>query len=146
MPRYDYKCPACKNVFEAFRKIEHRNDVTCPDCGGKAEMTFIIAPMTQLASIDAMYNFSQGYYDYGLGCYIRTRKQREEKMAELGVTPLISETIEEVGAKPVKPSKIKVKMEDVKDAREYAHAMLRKGWRPPTENDVNEIKKSIGAA
>ncbi len=42
MPAYDYKCKSCGNIFEEFRTIEKRNDLSqCPECGSnKVEMSF----------------------------------------------------------------------------------------------------------
>lgn len=38
MPRYDYKCPDCGNVFEQQHSIKFEGDIECPKCGyGKCE-------------------------------------------------------------------------------------------------------------
>ena len=141
MPRYDYLC--CGEVFEAYAPITERNKMLCPHCGKEAPMTFITPPYTQLASLDALFNYSQGYFDYGLGAHIRTRKQREMRMAELGVSPLLSEHTEDVASKPKPVGKTKVSVEDFKDAMEEGRAKLKQGWRPPTSKDVESVVKDI---
>ena len=37
MPAYDYKCPACENVFEITRGIRDADVVTCPECATQAK-------------------------------------------------------------------------------------------------------------
>ena len=38
MPLYDYKCKECHHEFEGVSKIEDRNKVPCPKCGGKSDL------------------------------------------------------------------------------------------------------------
>ena len=40
MARYDYKCPACGNVFEVEHPMSERPTITCPDCGEVAQRVF----------------------------------------------------------------------------------------------------------
>jgi putative FmdB family regulatory protein len=41
MPKYDFRCPKCDNVFEAFRGFAQGTDgVTCPDDGELATRLF----------------------------------------------------------------------------------------------------------
>lgn len=35
MPRYDFRCLKCKNVFEYERSFTDSKDPPCPDCGHK---------------------------------------------------------------------------------------------------------------
>ena len=37
MPTYDYKCPACGAVFEAFHKMSETVVIVCEECGAVAE-------------------------------------------------------------------------------------------------------------
>ena len=87
MPRYDYLCEN-GHIFEKFLKmVNSGQDQTCT-CGAIAKKTFIVPPSTQLPSVDnQIYNNGQGYFDWGLGKHISTRKEREERMAQLGVMP-----------------------------------------------------------
>lgn len=39
MPMYDYKCEACGLEFEKNRKVEDRENATCPACGAQATKT-----------------------------------------------------------------------------------------------------------
>ena len=40
MARYDYKCTACGKVFEVEHPMSERPEVSCPDCGARAEQVF----------------------------------------------------------------------------------------------------------
>lgn len=34
MPIYEYQCPSCRRVFEAFRSMAQANETApCPNCG-----------------------------------------------------------------------------------------------------------------
>lgn len=35
MPIYDYRCEGCATEFEARRPVEQRDEVPCPQCGGR---------------------------------------------------------------------------------------------------------------
>lgn len=37
MPTYDYECPHCKHVFEAFQKMTDAPLDKCPKCGKKVK-------------------------------------------------------------------------------------------------------------
>lgn len=36
MPTYDFKCDICGKEFSDFVSIREKDNVRCPDCGGKA--------------------------------------------------------------------------------------------------------------
>lgn len=40
MPAYDYKCPACNDVFEVTRAFGDRSVVYCPSCAVEAKRIF----------------------------------------------------------------------------------------------------------
>jgi putative FmdB family regulatory protein len=40
MPTYDYKCPACDEVFEIKRSLSDETPVTCPICHGETRRVF----------------------------------------------------------------------------------------------------------
>ncbi len=40
MPNYDFKCFQCEKRFGVFVSIKDRDQVKCPDCGGKTEQLF----------------------------------------------------------------------------------------------------------
>ncbi len=43
MPKYDYRCSACDNQFEAYHSMSaHRP--ACPNCGSDVEPLFLHAP------------------------------------------------------------------------------------------------------
>lgn len=44
MPRYDYQCRKCENVFEITRSINDSSDVICPHCESKDTKKLISAP------------------------------------------------------------------------------------------------------
>jgi len=35
MPTYDFKCDKCGKKFSEFVSIREKDNVRCPDCGGK---------------------------------------------------------------------------------------------------------------
>jgi len=46
MPTYDYQCSECDHVFEAFRKISERNDISelvCPACTRGGSSNYIMS-------------------------------------------------------------------------------------------------------
>ena len=143
MPRYDYLCKPCDKVFEAVVPMATRRDMLCPSCHNPVQMTFIVPPYTQSPRHDAYYNHGQGYFDYGLGTFIRGRRHREEVMAAKGVMPLKQNlSREEVQENPVPVGKIKISTEDFRDARELGQARLRQGWKPQTTQQIiDRVKK-----
>lgn len=40
MPRYDYRCPECNEVFEVTHGMRERPEVVCPTCGAAAQRVF----------------------------------------------------------------------------------------------------------
>ena len=40
MPRYDYRCDPCDEVFEIERPTSDRSEVACPSCGTIARRVF----------------------------------------------------------------------------------------------------------
>lgn len=40
MPAYDYRCPACNDVFEVTRAAGATENVCCPSCGTVAKRVF----------------------------------------------------------------------------------------------------------
>ena len=40
MPTYDYRCPACDDVFEVNRPMGSTDSVCCPACGEIAKKVF----------------------------------------------------------------------------------------------------------
>jgi len=40
MPAYDYRCPACDDLFEVTRPASARDEVCCPSCGTVAKRVF----------------------------------------------------------------------------------------------------------
>ena len=38
MPIYEYKCPKCRHKFDKKRPMDSHQFVTCPKCGGEADL------------------------------------------------------------------------------------------------------------
>lgn len=36
MPLYEYRCEACQQVFEAYKRLSDEREETCPACGGNS--------------------------------------------------------------------------------------------------------------
>ena len=60
MPRYDYKCRSCDNVFELRQSFDAETVAPCPKCGSTANRQFHAPPVIFKGS---------GWYvnDYGKG-------------------------------------------------------------------------------
>jgi putative FmdB family regulatory protein len=76
MPNYEYRCESCKSEWDAFHSIETRYDEWCSSCGERATKTF--------RTPHAVNPDMEPHYDYGLGKRISSRRQRKERMQELG--------------------------------------------------------------
>lgn len=47
MPRYDFLCTTCSQVFELDLPVARRSEATCPQCGSRElRQVFLSAPMT----------------------------------------------------------------------------------------------------
>lgn len=58
MPRYDYRCTACRNEFELTQSFSEAGTGTCPVCSGAGQRVFHAVPVIYKGS---------GFYttDYG---------------------------------------------------------------------------------
>ena len=54
MARYDYRCTACRQVFEVEHGMTEHPDVTCPDCG---------APATKVFNATGIHFEGSGFYN-----------------------------------------------------------------------------------
>jgi putative FmdB family regulatory protein len=76
MPVYTYECNGCKKIFDTYRHVDERH-IACPYCGNKTEI-IIDGPIVVLFDIDP-------YFDKGMNCYVKSKKDRLRKMAEKGL-------------------------------------------------------------
>jgi putative FmdB family regulatory protein len=54
MPLYEYRCGACRRIFEAYTRLsEEGKSVACPACGGPSEKVGISLFSTAGAGKDA---------------------------------------------------------------------------------------------
>ena len=60
MPRYDYKCSSCENIFELRQSFDAETIAPCPKCGSTSNRQFHAPPIIFKGS---------GWYvnDYGKG-------------------------------------------------------------------------------
>lgn len=70
-----YEFEHCGERFTVFQAMDDKHKAKCPQCGKRAQRVWNPAKFT--------IDFVPGY-DYGLGKYIDTKKQREEVMREVG--------------------------------------------------------------
>ena len=58
MPRYDYKCRECTDIFELVQSISEAGKGVCPSCGGDGQRVYHAVPVIYKGS---------GFYttDYG---------------------------------------------------------------------------------
>ena len=77
MPVYDFRCKACGHTDEYVKSF---NDDEVPDCD------ICDTSMTQLVSLWAKtpgrWGDTNGYFDRGLGCYVKNFSHRDKLMKE----------------------------------------------------------------
>jgi len=75
---YQYRCRDCKEITEAIRKVEDRDEpVLCDGCGGDCR---------KIISLSRPHPDMQPYYDENLETHIESRQHREKVMKEKGVS------------------------------------------------------------
>jgi putative FmdB family regulatory protein len=74
---YEYRCKACKEITEAHRSIDDRNN--CPKCACGGETRKII-------SAYRVHGDMEPYYDDNLETYIQSKQHRQKVMKEKGVS------------------------------------------------------------
>ena len=71
MPLYPFKCPACGDGREEVRPVAEHDQPTFCGCGERMcrvyEPLHVCVPMT-------------GYYNYGLGCYVRNKQDVKDAL------------------------------------------------------------------
>lgn len=102
MPRYDYQCHSCQNVFELRQSFSAEPVSTCPKCQSSARRLIHSVPVVFKGS---------GFYvnDYGKGSNSNgstseSNKKKPDKKTDAGKTSN-SETKGESDSKPESPSK-----------------------------------------
>jgi putative FmdB family regulatory protein len=72
VPRYDYECPNCHNVFEVKQSYSSEPVATCPECANGARRVFRAVPIVFKGS---------GFYvnDYGKGNSFTSEKPDSKK-------------------------------------------------------------------
>ena len=77
MPRYDYECGACHNVFEVKQSFDSEPVATCPECQNGARRVFHSVPIVFKGS---------GFYvnDYGKGGANGKGKPKAEESSDTG--------------------------------------------------------------
>ena len=76
MPTYNYECPKCGKMKEAFRSIAERNSFKC-DCGQVMGIIIVSAPNHPKEILP--------YFDNGLGCRVQDRNERSRIMKQRGL-------------------------------------------------------------
>ena len=67
MPRYDYRCTACQNEFEAVHAIDAAPP-QCPACSGPAQRAFLSAPAVHGFMARGRQRASNSLPECGKGC------------------------------------------------------------------------------
>jgi len=75
--QYRYRCLDCKEITEAVRSVEGRNDCPICPCGGQTR---------KIISLYTVHNDMAPYYDEHLQCHIRGKQHRQKVMKEQGVS------------------------------------------------------------
>lgn len=58
MPIYNYQCSECESIFEAFRKISERNDVSelvCPSCAKEGVSGYIMSSPMIVSDVGGLH-------------------------------------------------------------------------------------------
>ena len=76
MPIYRYRCNACRDVTEAFRKMADHKDTPACKCGAETR---------QILSLPKVFSDIDPYFDENLETQITSKKHRRRVMAEQGV-------------------------------------------------------------
>lgn len=78
MIMYEYRCEFCREITDALREIEERNDCPkCERCGGKT---------SKIISKYYAHGDLSPYYDENLDTFIESKKHRKRVMQEQGVS------------------------------------------------------------
>ncbi len=99
MPLHNYRCIACKKVFEHLWFIgdtedgKQPNKVTCED----QECNNVALPSggELFARTVGRWGDSLSYYDRGLGCEIKSPAHRDQVMAQKGVVPVSQQELDD---------------------------------------------------
>lgn len=91
MPRYGYFCPSCDNEYVLFRPMDLRVLTRCHQCNALGEyrplLTAAHAPYVQSPYVDNnLFGNGSGSFDEALGVEVRSRRQKEELLADRGLT------------------------------------------------------------
>lgn len=78
MPLYELKCLSCKKEFESFSKIDERETIRCPGCGGKSKI------LMSLLNKDWFHPFTSEDFD-GTPTEVRSKNHYKELCEKHGV-------------------------------------------------------------
>ena len=74
---YQYRCQSCKEITEALRSIEKRDDAPECSCGGQTR---------KIISVQRVHSDLAPYYDDNLETHIQSKQHRKKVMQERGVS------------------------------------------------------------
>ncbi len=74
---YQYRCLDCKEITEAVRSVENRDDCPTCVCGGKTR---------KIISLYTVHSDLTPYYDENLQTHIQGKQHRQKIMKEQGVS------------------------------------------------------------
>lgn len=74
---YEYRCVNCKEITDAMRSVDDRDNCPTCDCGGKTK---------KIISSYTVHGDMAPYYDENLGCHITGKQHRARVMKEQGVS------------------------------------------------------------
>lgn len=74
---YQYRCRTCKEITEAVRAIEDRNNAPPCECGGETR---------KIISLYKIHGDMEPYYDENLQTHIQGKQHRQRVMKEQGVS------------------------------------------------------------
>lgn len=83
MPVYEFECRECENgVFQLVLPVGRRKAAECPKCGaGYEHLDQIFSTPPEIVP-DWTHG---GYWDHGMGCYVKSKRHRKEEMKRRGL-------------------------------------------------------------
>ena len=90
MPIYDYTCRTCNITSEEFMTFDEEDNVKCESCGVQMKRC-----VTLWANTPSRWGDSHGYFDRGLGTYVKSNVHRDKIMKERNIRPVSEQEIDE---------------------------------------------------
>ena len=92
MPRYDYKCSGCANVFELRQSFNSETVAPCPKCGSTSNRQFHAPPVIFKGSGWYVNDYGKGRGNNGAGADKKESESESGSKSEKAETATKSES------------------------------------------------------